>query len=434
MNRRSFLVSSGVGGGALALMGRTAMAAPALPATPVPVFRPGSWEAVRAEFDRLTPERIHMAGFFFVSHPRTVREAIEQHRDALDRDPFNYIETNTGTFERAVRTAASSYMGTHPDELAMTDSTSQGLGLIYGGIDLRAGQEILSTTHDHRATGLAVDYRATNNGSKVRRIALYDDPASASADEITNRLAKAIKPETRVVALTWVHSGTGVKLPLRAIGEVVARANAKRTDADRALLVIDGVHGFANQDVDYTKLGCDFFITGCHKWLFGPRGTGLVWGRPEAWPHVKASIPTMDAFWRKEPPDHLPAAAYLTPGGFHSFEHRWALSAAFEMHQRIGKAAVATRIRDLNTRCKQGLAKIRKVRVKTPMSPDLSSGIICFEVDGLTPKQVVDRLAMKKIVASVTPPFYTPAYARLAPSLLTLEADVDRTVAEVAAL
>lgn len=89
---------------------------------------------------------------------------------------------------------------------------------------------------------------------------------------------------------------------------------------------------------------------------------------------------------------------------------------------------------DLNTRCKQGLAKLKRVRVKTPMSPDLSAGIICFEVDGLPPKQVVAQLAAKRIIASVTPPFYNPPYVRLAPSLLTLEADVDRAVAAVAAL
>jgi selenocysteine lyase/cysteine desulfurase len=68
------------------------------------------------------------------------------------------------------------------------------------------------------------------------------------------------------------------------------------------------------------------------------------------------------------------------------------------------------------------------------MSAELSAGIICFEVAGKTPEQVVAALATRGIVASVTPSFYTPAYARLAPSLLTLEDDVDRAVAAVAAV
>jgi selenocysteine lyase/cysteine desulfurase len=427
MDRRAFLI----GTGALSLV-RTR----AGNAAPSPQVSRGAsvWESVRAEFDRAAPDHVHMASFFLVSHPRTVREAIEAHRKGLDNDPIGYIETNAATFEIAVRAAASGYLGAKPDELAMTGSTTQGLGIVYGGLDLKPKQEILSTTHDHIVTDLSLDYRAARAGTKVRRIALYDEPSRANVDEITARLAKAIRPETRVIAVTWVHSGTGVKLPLRAMADVIARANAKRAAADRALLFVDGVHGFGNQDFEVGHLGCDFFIAGCHKWIFGPRGTGLVWARPDAWPITQPAIPSMDPMWRKEAPDRMPAAAYMTPGGFHSFEHRWALPAAFEIHQKLGKAKVAARVKELNTRCKQGLAKLRRVRLKTPMSPELSAGIICFEVDGLTPAQVVEQLAAKQIIASVTPAFYTPAYARLAPSLLTLEADVDRAVAAVAAL
>jgi selenocysteine lyase/cysteine desulfurase len=389
---------------------------------------------VRAEFDRAAPDRIHMASFFLVSHPRGVRETIEAHRKGLDEDPLGYIENNCAKLEIAVRAAAAGYLGANSDDLALTDSTTQGLGLVYAGLDLRPKQEILSTTHDHIVTQIALDSRAARAGSKVRRIALYDDPAHASTDEIASRVAKAIKPETRIVALTWVHSGTGVKLPLRAIADAIARANAKRAEGDRALLFVDGVHGFGNQDFEVGALGCDFFIAGCHKWLFGPRGTGLVWGRTEAWPITQPSIHSMDPMWRTGPPDKMPRAALMTPGGFHSFEHRWALSAAFDMHRQIGKAKVAARVRELNTRCKEGLAKLPRVRLKTPMSGELSAGIICFEVDGVAPAQIVAKLAGKRIIASVTPPFYTPSYARLAPSLLTLEADVDAAIAAVATI
>ena len=430
MDRRAFLIGSAALG---AVRGNAFADSESRP----PPVRPpavGSWESIRAEFDRAAPDKIHMASFFLVSHPRSVREAIEKHRDALDRDPTDYVETTIGTHEVAVRAAAATYLGAKPDDIAMTDSTTQGLGVVYGGLELKPNQEILSTTHDHIVTEVALDMRAARANTKVRRIALYDDPARANAGEIVKRLAKAIKPETRIIALTWVHSGTGVKLPIRELSSVVAKANANRDVADRALLFVDGVHGFGNQDFVVGTLGCDFFMAGCHKWLFGPRGTGLVWARPEAWPITKPTIATMDPFWRPGPPDKMPPAAWMTPGGFHSFEHRWALTAAFDMHQRIGKAKIAARVRDLNTRCKQGLAKLKKVTLKTPMSPELSAGIICFEVAGYKPKEVVARLAANNIIASTTPPFYPQEFARLAPSLMTLEADVDRSVAAVAAL
>jgi selenocysteine lyase/cysteine desulfurase len=432
MDRRDFFKGGMVGLGALAVPacakpnGSAGQPAPSLGADP-------SWADVRAQF-KLTRERIHMTGFLLASHPRPVADAIERHRGGFDDDPATYLHTNEATAELAVRRAAAAYVGGDVDDVAMTDSTTQGLGVVYGGLHLRPGQELLTTTHDHFVTHAALEYRAARTQHPVRKVALYDDPSRATTDEIVARFAKAIAPATRVVAVTWVHSGTGVKLPIKALAEVVARANASRAEADRALLFVDGVHGFGNQDVRVAELGCDFFIAGCHKWIFGPRGTGLVWARRDAWSITSPIIPSFDPAWRPGPLDRQPAAGFMTPGGFHSFEHRWALPEAFAFHEQIGFARIAARIRDLNTRCKEQLAKLSGVEVAMPRSPDLSAGIICFRVDGKAPADVVKALAAQKVVASVTPSFYDPPYARLAPSLLTDERDVDRTVAAVAAV
>ncbi|PYP61329.1 MAG: hypothetical protein DMD26_17770 [Gemmatimonadetes bacterium] len=125
----------------------------------------------------------------------------------------------------------------------------------------------------------------------MRYVALYDKPANANAQQIAERLEQAITPRTRAVGVTWVHSSSGVKIPIDAIAAAVARANRGRADADRCLLIVDGVHGFANQDVDVARLGADFFATGTHKWLFAPRGTGFLWGQSDAWPHLRPTIP-----------------------------------------------------------------------------------------------------------------------------------------------
>jgi len=112
-----------------------------------------------------------------------------------------------------------------------------------------------------------------------------------------------------------------------------------------------------------------------------------------------------------------------------SFEHRWALDEAFTFHRAIGKALVTPRIYELNQQMKQGLAKMPHVTLHTPMSQDLSSGIVCFEVEGMTPRQVTERLRPKKIIASVTP--YATQYARVAPSLLTSSEDIEQALREL---
>jgi selenocysteine lyase/cysteine desulfurase len=95
------------------------------------------------------------------------------------------------------------------------------------------------------------------------------------------------------------------------------------------------VHGFGIENVRLPELGCDFFAAGCHKWLFGPRGTGLVWGSPAAWQHVTHTIPSFTETGMR--------GSEMTPGGFHSFEHRRALAEAFRLQQRIGKRCIAAR-------------------------------------------------------------------------------------------
>jgi selenocysteine lyase/cysteine desulfurase len=422
INRRRLLVgaaaSAGVTGRALAATGAPPGKTPDAGAPAL-----SDWKTVRDQFavDRAW---IHMSGFFLASHPAPVRAAIERHRRGLDEMPLVYQFNNGGRCEREAREAAAAYLGARAEDFALTDSTTMGLGLVYGGFRLEPGQEILTTEHDHRATAEALTLRAARTGAEVRRIALYDRPEAASADEIAGAIQRALRPRTRLVAVTWVHSGTGVKLPLRAIAEVIARANRGRAEPDRALLAVDGVHGLGVEDATVGDLGCDVFIAGCHKWLFGPRGTGLVWAAPHAWAATTATIPSFSG-------TALPSLA-MTPGGFHSFEHRWALAPAFRFHQEIGKARVAARVHELNRQCKEGLARMKHVRLVTPRSDALSAGIVCFDVAGLTPQQVIEKLGRKKIVASVTP--YAVAYARLAPGLLNMPEEVDRVLAEIRAL
>src|SRR2546422_489915 len=176
---------------------------------------------------------------------------------------------------------------------------------------------------------------------------------------------------------------------------------------------------------------------GAHKWSAAPGGGGRGGGERGACPAATAMIPTFNRragqIWVKAiPPEDIPPAALMTPGGFHSFEHRWALGEAFRFHQRIGKPRIAERIHLLNRQLKEGLAKMSHIKLHTPLADNLSAGIVCFEVDGTTPEEVVTRLRERRIIASVTP--YATRYARLAPSLLTSPEEIDTALREVRAL
>jgi selenocysteine lyase/cysteine desulfurase len=324
----------------------------------------------------------------------------------------------------AAREAAGRFLGAPASEVALTDSTTMGLGLLYTRLALRPEDEVLTTEHDFYATHESLRL----SGARVRRIPLYGDPRRASEDEIVSRLRRAVTGRTRVVALTWVHSSTGVRLPVRTIAQALP---------ERVLVCVDGVHGFGANAATVRDLACDAFVSGCHKWLYGPRGTGVLWANERVRELMRPTIPSFDgssygAWVAGGAPSGIPDGPTLTPGGFHSFEHRWALPEAFALHQGIGRERVEARIRGLASRLKASLAEVRGVRLRTPQSPGLSAGLVCFEVAGRDPAEVVAHLASRRIVASVTP--YALRYVRVGPGIVNTPEHVDAAVAAIASL
>lgn len=431
LTRRSFLTAP-TALAATSLLPSGFMAALAAQATMPPDL--STWEGVRSQFV-LDPAYLHFASFFIASHPAPVRAAIEGYRKAIDLNPFHVIEH--GLFEGdesnvplAVQTEIADYLGGRAQDVCLTGNTTTGLALVYHGLPLQAGDEVLCTTHDHFSHHESIRLAMARTGATMRMIPLFTDAATATTESLIDALLAGIGPKTRVVGLTWVHSSSGIRLPIREISAALrARAGAP------LVLVVDGVHGIGSTDETIATMGCDYFCAGTHKWMFAPRGTGLVWASADNWARLRPLIPSfsdLDQYTAWEQQAELVSpnnANRMSPGGFHAYEHQWAMAAAFRMHKQMGRARVAARIRSLNDQCKAGLAGNPKVRIHTPKSGDLSAGLVSFEVDGLKPADVVKQLLARNIIASTSP--YAITYARLAPSLVNTPEEVDRAVRAV---
>jgi selenocysteine lyase/cysteine desulfurase len=441
VDRRGFLARAGLTVAAAQLASRVTATTSA--ATPEVALTGESvdWGWVRQQFE-LAPDWIHLATFFLASHPRPVREAIEAYRRLLDENPLfveeAMFEPRHENVPLRVKTAVARYVGGQPDEVALVPNTTTGLALVYNGLRVKPGQEILTTEHDHYSHHTSIAYAAEKSGATVRRVALHDGAAGASEAEIVDRLRRAVAPRTRAVGVTWVHSSTGLCLPIRAMADVVRAANAGRDDTDRCLLVVDGAHGLGALDESVAALGADFFVAGLHKWMLAPRGTGIIWARDTAWPHVRPTVPSFDSFdpfnaWAtNEPLPPKTQAAWVAPGGFYAFEHLWGAEAAIQFHERLGRSRVAGRVRELNGTFRRELGGMKHVRLHTPASDALSAGIVCFEVAGMKPEEVVRRLHAKKIHATTSP--YAVSYARVSAGIMVSPQEVERTVREIRAL
>jgi selenocysteine lyase/cysteine desulfurase len=436
LSRRRFLVTSAVAAGA----GAVPSALAAEKKQRVVAEEPRDWGAVRRQFD-LDPRYIHLGLFFLSSHPRPVREAIERYRQQLEANPLHTVETLVfsdplDNITTKVCKAIASYIGGSADDIALTQNTTTGLAVIYQGLPLKPGDEILTTTHDHFVHHEAIRLAAERAGATWRKVPLFDAYDAISADQMVERLQKAIRPSTRVVGVTWVHSSSGLKLPLRRIAEALAVVNRERAPERRVLLVVDGVHGLGVEAPDIVAMGVDAFSAGTHKWMFGPRGTGFVWARPEVWSVMRPFMPSTSSAelffaWAGGKPPEAPARAnWFSPGGFQAFEHHWAVPEAFAFHQAIGPQRITERIHALNTQMREGLAKLPHVTLYTPRSTELASGMVCFDVKGMTQQQVVRRLFERyRILGSTTP--YALSYARVAFGIQNTPEEVEKTLAAI---
>jgi isopenicillin-N epimerase len=159
----------------------------------------------------------------------------------------------------------------------------------------------------------------------------------------------------------------------------------------------------------------------------------LVAATRGAWQHVTPVIPSytdvMDLVIAEEQRPKEMDGKQMTPGGFHSLEHRWALYEAFQFIMDLGKQQVCDRVHQLNRRCKEGLADMPHVTLHTPMDDGLSAGIISFEVKGYSTEEVVKALLKKKVVATASP--YKISWARFTPGIINDEAEVDKALEAV---
>jgi selenocysteine lyase/cysteine desulfurase len=377
------------------------------------------WSLVRQEFN-LDEQTIHLANFLITSHPRMVRDNIDLYRTRIDRNPATEMHHESiARHEQNSREWAAKYLQVKASQIAITGSTTEGLGLIYNGLKIKPDQEVLTSVNEHWATKGALRLRSEKDGIAINTIKLFKDPHHISTDEVISSLSSNITKKTRVLALTWVHSSSGVKLPIGEIGKLVNQENEKRSSEDKIIFCVDGVHGLGVENITFDELNCDYLIAGTHKWMFGPRGTAIICSRTEELDNIIPTIDTFSGF------DNF--GTIMTPGGFHAFEHQWAMSKAFEFHLLLGKEQVQSRIHQLNNLLKEELTQLKNLQLVTPQNAKYSAGFTFFRIKNADCDQVAKYLLANRVAVDATDREVGPV-VRMAPGLLNNEQQIEHVV------
>jgi len=222
------------------------------------------------------------------------------------------------------------------DEIAITRNTSEGSNIIVKGVDLKPGDEILITDHNHPSNNDSWRVRAQRDGLVVRSLPV---PIPApSAEKLLADFERALTPRTRVIAITHVTSTTGIQYPAREIAALARKRGI--------YMHLDGAQTFGALDVNLGEIGCDSYSTSAHKWLMGPLEAGLLWVRAERIPQIWPSIVT--AGWT----DHLKGARKFEVFGQRDDPRVVALEAAVDFINLIAMPTVEARVQALATRAK----------------------------------------------------------------------------------
>jgi L-cysteine/cystine lyase len=194
--------------------------------------------------------------------------------------------------ERA-RAAAARSVGAAAGDVALTNSTSQGVATIVAAIDWRPGDRVITTTEEHPGITLPLAAAAARHGVDVREVA----PAE---------VIRAIDEGTRLVAISHVLWTTGTELDLPAISRAAHAVNAQ--------VLVDGAQSVGNILVDVPASGVDYYAFSGQKWLLGPMGSGGLWVRPELASEIVPPMPTFLSVEHDETHAYLPGAPRLDAG------------------------------------------------------------------------------------------------------------------------
>jgi isopenicillin-N epimerase len=302
--------------------------------------------------------------------PRIVTEAlvryIWQQEDATAYTMWQILEPQSET----IRTGLAELFGCDREEIAITRNASESLEVLLMGMDFKSGDEILTTTQDYPRMLTTLRQREQREGLKLKLIKIPIPPKNL--DEITAAFERGITSRTRLILIMHQVNLTGQITPVKAVCEM-ARAKGIET-------IVDGAHSFAQFDFQQKDLNCDYFGTSLHKWLYAPKGTGMLYVKRDKiakiWPLMAAETKQAGDIRKFE------------EIGTHSAAPKLAIGEALLFHNGIGGKRKEARLRYLSRYWMNRLKDVPKVRFNTSFDPAQSCAIANVNIEGVNPSAI----------------------------------------------
>ena len=337
--------------------------------------------------------------------PRPVMERVWRYWNELEGNPTHYGYGKHEFAMEDVRAKAANFIGCAKDELILTGCTTDGMNMVAHGLALGQGDHVLTTDQEHPGGRSGWEWLA-----RTRGVRLEDVPIAPDADDprpIIEAFSRRIRPDTKVVVFSHLLTSTGYRMPVREIADLAHSRGA--------LIVVDGAQAAGGIAVDVKALGCDAYVTSGHKWLCGPKGTGLL--------YLSAALGD------RVLPVQLQAgrAAYSASNGVRSLPSVMGLADSLDYLLAIGTARIEAHDLRLAARVREGLLRIPKLRVVSPPPGPRASPLVTYELPPSVPAgELRARLYEKhRVYVKVVPANFLNGQ-RISTHLFNTDEDVDR--------
>ncbi len=340
--------------------------------------------------------------------PRLVTEAFVryswQQEDATAYTMWQILEPQSET----IRTGLAEMFGCDREEIAITRNASESLEILLMGMDFKPGDEILTTTQDYPRMLTTLRQREKREGLTLKLIKIPIPPKNLN--EIAAAFERGITNRTRLILMSHQVNITGQITPVKAVCEM---AHAKGIET-----IVDGAHSFAQFHFQQKDLGCDYFGTSLHKWLYAPKGTGMLYVKRDKiekiWPLMAAESKNAADIRKFE------------EIGTHAAAPKLAIGEAMLFHNGIGGKRKEARLRYLSRYWMNRLKDLPKVRFNTSFDEQQSCAIANVQIEGISPTAIGSYLFDKHRIFT-TPIMHEEFQGiRITPNVYTTLGELDR--------
>jgi isopenicillin-N epimerase len=183
----------------------------------------------------------------------------------MDANPMRFFAFDLEERIAHVRRHIAAFLGADPEGSALVDNATTGMAVVFNSLDLKPGDEIVTTSHGYGGVNVAVRDACRRTGALSRVVAL---PLAPEDGDVVRGVRAACSARTKLIIVDSITSPTARLLPAGRIAQVGREVGAA--------VLVDAAHAPGQLATPVGDIDADFWVGNLHKWAFAPRGTALL--------------------------------------------------------------------------------------------------------------------------------------------------------------